>query len=101
MEAVDAAQPRTDLGRVRMRDFQQASKREVSATGMIAMLVRLLPYVWPADRPDLKGRVIFATALLFAAKFATIAVPFTFKWATDALAGRGTAPVAADKWVDL
>ena len=33
--------------------------------------------------------------LLFVAKLATVAVPFTFKWATDALAGAGTAPVAA------
>ncbi len=37
--------------------------------------------------------------LLFLAKFATIAVPFTFKWATDALAGHGTAPVAPDNWL--
>ena len=27
--------------------------------------------------------------LLLVAKLATIAVPFTFKWATDALAGQG------------
>jgi ATP-binding cassette subfamily B protein len=26
-------------------------------------------------------------------------VPFTFKWATDALAGRGTAPIAPDNWL--
>jgi ATP-binding cassette subfamily B protein len=30
---------------------------------------------------------------------ATLAVPFTFKWATDALVGSGTAPVAADSWL--
>ena len=35
----------------------------------------------------------------FAAKLATIAVPFTFKWATDALAGHGTAPVGPDDWL--
>src|SRR6185437_7449295 len=34
-----------------------------------------------------------------AAKLATIATPFTFKWATDALTGHGTAPVAASKWL--
>src|SRR6202041_3204855 len=60
---------------------------------LLSTLVDLWPYIWPSDRRDLKGRVIFATVLLFLAKFATIAVPFTFKWATDALAGRGTAPV--------
>ena len=48
-------------------------------------------------RPE--ARVIFATVLLFLAKFATIAVPFTFKWATDALAGHGTAPVAPGNWL--
>ena len=37
--------------------------------------------------------------LLFGAKLATIAVPFTFKWAIDALAGQGSAPVAADSWL--
>ncbi len=57
---------------------------------MFSTLVHLWPYIWPADRRDLKARVIGATVLLFAAKFATIAVPFTFKWATDALAGHGT-----------
>jgi ATP-binding cassette, subfamily B, heavy metal transporter len=41
--------------------------------------------MWPADRPDLKARVIIALGLLLLAKLATIAVPFTFKWATDAL----------------
>ena len=37
--------------------------------------------------------------LLLAAKLATIAVPFTFKWATDALVGEGSAPVAASSWL--
>ena len=66
---------------------------------LLSTLAHLWPYIWPADRRDLKGRVIFATVLLFLAKFATIAVPFTFKWATDALAGRGTAPIAPDNWL--
>jgi ATP-binding cassette subfamily B protein len=65
----------------------------------VATLVNLWPYIWPADRRDLKARVIFATVLLFIAKLATVAVPFTFKWATDALAGRGTAPIAPDNWL--
>ncbi|MGA2892071.1 MAG: ABC transporter ATP-binding protein/permease [Xanthobacteraceae bacterium] len=87
-----------------MRDFQRPAgkvKREVSGDGgaLLSTLAHLWPYIWPADRRDLKGRVIFATVLLFLAKFATIAVPFTFKWATDALAGRGTAPIAPDNWL--
>jgi hypothetical protein len=35
--------------------------------------------------PDLKARVLTALGLLLVAKLATIAGPFTFKWATDAL----------------
>jgi ATP-binding cassette subfamily B protein len=49
----------------------------------------LWPYIWPSDRRDLKLRVLGAMMLLLVAKFATIAVPFTFKWATDALVGQG------------
>jgi ATP-binding cassette, subfamily B, heavy metal transporter len=62
-------------------------------------LARLWPYVWPSDRPDLKLRVVGAIALLFAAKLATVAVPFTFKWATDALTGRPTAPATGSSWL--
>src|SRR5690242_12143547 len=66
---------------------------------LLTTLVHLWPYIWPSDRRDLKGRVIGSLVLLLAAKLATIAVPFTFKWATDALAGHGTAPVAASDWL--
>ena len=79
----------------------EALKREVSADGgsLLATMRRLWPYIWPADRADLKFRVLLAMVLLLAAKLATIAVPFTFKWATDALAGQGSAPVAASSWL--
>src|SRR5262245_15758063 len=61
-------------------------------------LARLWPYIWPADRADLRLRVLGALALLLLAKLATIAVPFTFKWATDALAGHPSAP--AGSWLE-
>jgi ABC-type transport system involved in Fe-S cluster assembly fused permease/ATPase subunit len=85
-----------------MSDFQRPAhslKREVGGTSgdtLFATLVHLWPYIWPADRRDLKVRVGISTLLIFAAKLATIAVPFTFKWATDALAGHGTAPLGPD-----
>jgi ATP-binding cassette, subfamily B, heavy metal transporter len=66
---------------------------------LVTTLIHLWPYIWPADRRDLKLRVVFAMALLLFAKLATIAVPFTFKWATDALVGEGSAPVAASDWL--
>ncbi|HET7885446.1 MAG TPA: ABC transporter ATP-binding protein/permease [Bradyrhizobium sp.] len=61
-------------------------------------LVHLWPYIWPSDRVDLKMRVMWSVVLLLVAKLATLAVPFTFKWATDALSGKGTAPVDASNW---
>ena len=54
---------------------------------MLATIIHLWPYIWPSDRADLKLRVLGAMVLLLVAKLATIAVPFTFKWAIDALAG--------------
>ena len=80
-------------------------KRDVSADGggaLFRTLVRLWPYIWPSDRRDLQWRVVWSTLLLFGAKLATVAVPFTFKWAIDALTGQGSAPVAADSlgWHD-
>src|SRR3984957_14681175 len=85
--------------RASMRDFQRpASKRDVTADNgaMLRTLAHLWPYLWPANRQALKNRAVLATVLLFVAKLATVAVPFTFKWATDALAGHGTAPVGPD-----
>ena len=38
-------------------------------------------------------RVVWSVVLLLIAKLATLAVPFTFKWAIDALSGKGSAPV--------
>jgi ABC-type transport system involved in Fe-S cluster assembly fused permease/ATPase subunit len=45
----------------------------------------LYPYVWPRDRPDLQRTVIASLGLVIVAKLVTVAMPFTFKWATDAL----------------
>ena len=61
-------------------------------------LLHLWPYMWPGDRADLKMRVVWAMLLLLAAKVATLIVPFTFKWAIDALNGAGSAPVQPDNW---
>jgi ABC-type transport system involved in Fe-S cluster assembly fused permease/ATPase subunit len=85
-----------------MSDYHHGSnvtrRSDVTADSgaILRTLVNLWPYIWPSDRRDLKARVLLATVLLFAAKLATVAVPFTFKWATDALAGHGTAPVGPD-----
>jgi len=46
-------------------------------------LRRFLPYLWPAGAPGLKARVIFAIVLVFAAKGATLVMPFAYKAIID------------------
>jgi ATP-binding cassette, subfamily B, heavy metal transporter len=72
------------------RSFGQAT--------LIGTLAHLWPYIWPGDRVDLKMRVVWSVVLLILAKLATVAVPFTFKWAIDALTGADTAPVQPSNW---
>ena len=75
-----------------------ASSRSIEQATLIATLVHLWPYIWPSDRADLKMRVVWSMVLLLLAKLATLAVPFTFKWAIDALTGANTAPVQSSNW---
>ncbi|HEU5019262.1 MAG TPA: ABC transporter ATP-binding protein/permease [Pseudolabrys sp.] len=72
-----------------------------SRGALLRTVMHLWPYIWPSDRTDLKWRVLGAMVLLVLAKAATIAVPFTYKWATDALAGaaQGSAPGDWLGWV--
>src|SRR6476660_10267171 len=81
------------------RTSESESRVSAGRGSLLKTIVHLWPYIWPSDRGDLKTRVLGSLLLLLAAKLATIAVPFTFKWATDALAGHGTAPIAPDNWL--
>ncbi len=75
-----------------------SSDRSIEQATLIGTLVHLWPYIWPGDRADLKMRVVWSVVLLLAAKLATLSVPFTFKWAIDALTGTGSAPVQSSNW---
>src|SRR5262245_60414370 len=77
---------------------ESESRVPANRGALLTTLIHLWPYIWPSDRTDLKFRVIGSLVLLLAATLATIAVPFTLKWATDALTGQGTARVAASAW---
>src|SRR6202795_1075506 len=72
--------------------------KSIEQATLIGTLAHLWPYIWPGDRVDLKMRVVWSVVLLLIAKVATLAVPFTFKWAIDALTGADTAPVQPSNW---
>lgn len=58
----------------------------------LGTLRNLWPYMWPSERPDLKMRVVWATVFLIVSKAVLIMVPYLFKWTTDALNGKNSAP---------
>jgi ATP-binding cassette subfamily B protein len=60
-------------------------------TGQLSVLRELLPYVWPANRPDLRLRVVFALAALVVAKAITLTVPIAYKAVVDLLTGEASA----------
>jgi ATP-binding cassette, subfamily B, heavy metal transporter len=76
-----------------------AGQAGTARPGLVPVFRKLWPYLWPHGRPDLQTRVFMAFGLLLAAKLVTVAMPFTFKWATDALVamttGAGAATTAA------
>src|SRR5271167_2171590 len=74
------------------------STTSIEQATLVGTLAHLWPYIWPGDRSDLKMRVVWSVVLLLLAKVATLAVPFTFKWAIDALTGADTAPAQSSNW---
>ena len=64
-----------------------APKPAVSAAsgGFVSTFRALWPYLWPQDRKDLQVRVLLAFVLLVIGRVILIGVPFSFKYATDAL----------------
>ncbi|MGE0846967.1 MAG: ABC transporter ATP-binding protein/permease, partial [Flavobacteriaceae bacterium] len=66
-----------------MNDEEKRAARRDGA--MLSTLADLWPYIWPANRSDLKARAILALVLLVVAKLVTVLVPYAFKWSVDAL----------------
>lgn len=69
-----AADPHTKLARARDAESWPTLKR-------------FLPYLWPAGNPALRTRIVIAMVLVLAAKAVTLALPFAYKGAVDAMSG--------------
>ncbi|MEM1313082.1 MAG: ABC transporter ATP-binding protein/permease [Pseudomonadota bacterium] len=57
------------------------------------ILLNVAPYIWPADEPWARRRVVLSLLCLLAAKVAVVSTPFFYRAAVDALAGE---PQTAD-----
>src|SRR5215470_18425171 len=89
MQRINGVPAKNFLARTAQRLSPKASQLRV-ARG-------LTPYVWPSDRPDLQATVIVSLVLMLVAKLVTVAMPFTFKWATDALVAAAGGAVPGDQ----
>jgi ATP-binding cassette subfamily B protein len=58
---------------------------------------RFLPYLWPAERPDLRWRIAWAVVFVVLAKAVVLVLPFAYAGAVDAMAADGDPAV----WVAL
>jgi ATP-binding cassette, subfamily B, heavy metal transporter len=58
--------------------------------GFTETLDFLKPYLWPKDRSDLQRQVIYALLAMLLGKIVTVFIPYTYKWATNALSGEAS-----------
>ncbi|MFO7854499.1 MAG: ABC transporter ATP-binding protein/permease [Paracoccaceae bacterium] len=78
----------------------ETGTRRASETRILA---RVVPWLWPEGEPWAKRRVVIALALLALAKVATVATPFLYKAAVDALDAGGGEPAGQtpESWLLL
>ena len=62
-------------------------------SGML-VLRKVAPYLWPANMPWVKRRVIWAMIALIVSKLITVITPFFYKGAVDALSNEGVPMLA-------
>ncbi|MEE4316165.1 MAG: ABC transporter ATP-binding protein/permease [Erythrobacter sp.] len=70
-------------------DSQQPADPDKSARAVEGWptLRRFLPYLWPSDHPALRTRIVVAMGLVLGGKAITLALPFAYKGAVDAMSG--------------
>ncbi|WP_299285724.1 ABC transporter ATP-binding protein/permease [uncultured Tateyamaria sp.] len=55
---------------------------------------KVAPYLWPADKPWVKRRVVLAMLALILSKLVSVYTPIIYRDAVDVLAGEGTSALA-------
>ena len=74
-----------------MRPLTTDAPKRFSKRNDLATIRTLLPYLWPKGSANMRARVVIAIGLLVAAKGINVVAPILFKFAVDALAGKGAA----------
>ncbi|MFV0491865.1 MAG: ABCB family ABC transporter ATP-binding protein/permease [Pseudorhodobacter sp.] len=63
-----------------------------SSAPALQTIRRVTPYLWPRDVPWVRRRVVIAMIMLVMAKVISVATPWFYKTAVDALAGEAPSP---------
>ena len=74
-----------------MRPLTTDAPKRFSKRNDLATIRTLLPYSWPKGSANMRARVVIAIGLLAAAKGINVVAPILFKFAVDALDGKGAA----------
>jgi ATP-binding cassette subfamily B protein len=78
----------------RATSYPPAEPARIRPRRQMRTLRRLLPYLWPTGRPDLKARVAIAVVMLIAAKAVNVYVPILLRGAVDGLSPEASAALA-------
>src|SRR5210317_215699 len=62
------------------------STKTVSRQQALLVIRKVLPYLWPDDHSGTRTRVVIALAMLLLSRIISVATPFYYKAAVDALA---------------
>jgi ATP-binding cassette subfamily B protein len=74
-----------------MRPLSTDAPKRYSKRNDMATIRTLVPYLWPKGAGEMRARVVIAILLLIAAKGVNVVSPILFKFAVDALDGKGQA----------
>jgi len=86
-----AATPKTttNAASVKQATTEQEIAAEQEHQSSMRVLRNVVPYLWPKDLPWVRKRVVWAMVALVLSKVVTVATPFFYRDAVDALAGEG------------
>ncbi|WP_439655576.1 ABCB family ABC transporter ATP-binding protein/permease [Sulfitobacter aquimarinus] len=83
---------RTAQAKPAMTEEEIATEQERQSS--LRVLRKVAPYLWPADMPWVRKRVIWAMLALVVSKLVIVATPQFYRGAVDALAGEGVPMLA-------
>jgi ATP-binding cassette subfamily B protein len=87
-----AANQTTASGKQAVTEEEIAAEQERQSASRV--LRKVAPYLWPADMPWVRRRVVWAMVVLVLSKVLTVITPQFYRGAVDALAGEGVPMLA-------